>query len=166
MTLTTYTDGSGAYVNGVTPLSAANMNNIRSFLIAAGAMWDSNASWNGSGVLTSSGQTVNGAATLNGMLALKDPGTAQTLSNGSTITLPAGPWIKVTCAAAVTGIIMTVGTVAGQTVFLCNESTAGSLTFATGATSHVTQGTNVACNVGRMLVMIWDGTGWIASASA
>jgi hypothetical protein len=165
LTLTVYSDASGAWVNGTTPVSAANMNAIRNFLIAAGAMWDSNASWNGSGVLTSLGQVVNGPTTINGTLGLKDPGTAQTLSNGSTITV-SSPWIKVTCAAAVTGIIMPVGSFAGQVVYLCNESTAGSLTFATGATSHVTQGTNVACNVGRLLVMIWDGSGWIASASA
>lgn len=49
MTLTTYTDTSGVFVNGVTPLSAANLNSVRSFLIAAGAMWDSNISADGSG---------------------------------------------------------------------------------------------------------------------
>lgn len=51
MTLTTYSDP-GAWVNGTTPLDATHMNGIRSFLIATGAMWDSNASWDGNGKLT------------------------------------------------------------------------------------------------------------------
>lgn len=59
MALTTYSDVSGSFVNGVTPVSAANMNPIRSFLIATGAMWDSNSSWDGGGVHTLVAHKVN-----------------------------------------------------------------------------------------------------------
>ncbi|SRR6266568_989 len=70
MGLTTYVDGSGAYVNNVTPLSAANMNNIRNFLIAAGAMWDSNVSYDGNGMQTVINQKINTAGVvLNGSTA-------------------------------------------------------------------------------------------------
>lgn len=61
MTLTTYSD-TGAWVNGTTPVNATNMNAIRSFLIATGAMWDSNASWDGNGLLTLLGLKVNPTA--------------------------------------------------------------------------------------------------------
>ncbi|MGH2478111.1 MAG: hypothetical protein ACRDHW_00430 [Ktedonobacteraceae bacterium] len=62
MALTTYTDTSGLWVNGSTPVNAANMNAMRAFLIAAGAMWDSNAAWDGSGRLnaTTASTTING----------------------------------------------------------------------------------------------------------
>lgn len=50
MTYTTYTDSSGAYVNGTTPLSAQNMNNFRSFCLAG--WFDSLITSNGSGALT------------------------------------------------------------------------------------------------------------------
>lgn len=62
MTLTTYTDASGLWVNGTTPLDAANMNAIRSFLTASGAMWDSNVSWDGNGRLNAgtAGNSVTG----------------------------------------------------------------------------------------------------------
>ena len=63
MTLTTYVDASGNWVNGVTPLSAPNMNAIRNFLIATGAMWDSNASWDGNGVQTLLGAKINAPGT-------------------------------------------------------------------------------------------------------
>lgn len=63
MTLTTYTDTTGGFVNGTTPLNATNMNAIRSFLIATGAMWDSNASWDGNGIQTLLGLKVNPTGT-------------------------------------------------------------------------------------------------------
>lgn len=59
MALTTYTDTSGPWVNGVTPLSAANLNAMRAFLIASGAMWDSNISVDGSGMQTVLSQRIN-----------------------------------------------------------------------------------------------------------
>lgn len=59
MALTTYVDTSGAFTNGVTPLSAANMNPIRNFLTATGAMWDSNISADGNGVQTLVAHKVN-----------------------------------------------------------------------------------------------------------
>lgn len=62
MAVTTYADSSGAYVNGSTALSAQHMNDIRNFLIAAGAMWDSNSSWDGNGILTLLGLKVNPTA--------------------------------------------------------------------------------------------------------
>lgn len=124
-------------------------------MLAAG-WFDSAITSNGSGVLTTLGLVVNGT------IVLQNPASAQTLTNGSTITIP-GPYIKVTESGAVTGIIMTAGATPGQLVYLYNSGT-GSLTFAASG-SNMRNGSNVTVNGGRILTMIWDGGQWGESAN-
>jgi hypothetical protein len=153
--MTLYTP-SGPWVNGGAPaISAAFLTALEQWLAYAA---DSNITSDGTGKLTTIGNI------LNGMLVLQSPST-QTLSNGNTITLPAGAYVKVTCGSNVTGIIMTSGSVAGQLIFLYNVSSAGSITFAASG-SNVRGGSNVSANGGRLLIMIWDGTSqWAPSAN-
>lgn len=152
MTLTTYSD-TGVWVNGTTPVNATNMNAIRSFLIATGAMWDSNATWDGNGLLTLVSLAFSGA----GKIVMPSPST-QSLSTGNTITIP-GPFIRVTTSGNVTGIIMTAGSTTNQVVLLYQSSSAGTVTFA-AASSNVRNGSNVILNVGRLYLAIWDGSNW------
>ena len=141
----------------MTALSAANMNAIRTFLLAG--WFDSLITSDGSGVLTVAGLTTGSSR-----IKLADPGTAQTLVTGNTITISA-PWIKLNTAGNVSGIIMPLGSVSGQLVFLNNQSSAGSVTFAASG-SNVRNGSNVVIGVGRICTMIYDGTGSVWHASA
>lgn len=160
MTLTTYSDTTGGWVNGTTPVNATNMNAIRSFLIATGAMWDSNATWDGNGLLTLISLAFSGA----GKIVMPTPST-QSLSTGNTITIP-GPFVRVTTSGNVTGIIMTAGTTAHQMIFLYQSSSAGTVTFA-ASSSNVRNGSNVILGTGRLYTAVWDATGsaWAFSAN-
>lgn len=64
MTYTTYSDTSGVWVNGTTPVNAANMNAIRSFLLAG--WFDSAITSDGSGHLTASSFTTPGNILMGG----------------------------------------------------------------------------------------------------
>lgn len=152
MTYTTFTPDPGAFVNGVSPLSAAVMNAFRTFCLAG--WFDSLITSDGSGVLTVAGLTTGSSR-----IKLADPGTAQTLVTGNTITISA-PWVKLNCAGNVSGIIMPLGSVSGQLVFVNNQSSAGSITFAVSG-SNVRNGSNVVISIGRIMGMIYDGTGTV-----
>lgn len=76
-------------------------------------------------------------------------------SNGQTITLPTGINKVVTSNGALTGIIMTAGTVDGQIVNLINAST-GTIAFDTAATSNVADGATTTVAANRAVTMIWD----------
>jgi parallel beta-helix repeat protein len=75
-------------------------------------------------------------------------GSAQALSNGSTVVINGGvtnanafDLIRLSAAAAVTGVILPVGTYAGQEVVLINESAAANtITMAAAGTSNVADG--------------------------
>jgi hypothetical protein len=105
-----------------------------------------------SGIVTLIGLILSGS----GKIVLPNPGTAQSLTNGSTITI-SGPRVKVTNSAAVTGIIMTAGTTEGQTIFLYNQGS-NSITFAASG-SNVRNGSNIILSGGHTCIMIWDASG-------
>jgi len=165
MTYTTYSDTTApnGFVNGVTPLSATNMEAFRDFCKAG--WFDSQITSNGSGVETVVGLVAGTSGlTENGPLLLPYP-SVQTLSNNSTITLNTGPLIVVTTSANVTGIIMSAGATAGQVVFVYNNASAGTVTFAASG-SRVRNGSNITIGVGRICVAIWDGSNWATADCA
>lgn len=149
MSLVQYTKV-GPFVNSGPPGIDQNFLNALETFCAAG-WFDSAITSNGSGVLTMLGLV------LNGPLDLQYPASAQTLTNGATITIP-GPIITVTESGAVTGIIMTTGTTPGQCVLLYNSGS-NNLTFAASG-SHMRNGSNVTVSGGRLLLMLWDGSNW------
>lgn len=79
----------------------------------------------------------------------------QTLTNDATITLPSGINKVVDSAGAVTGIILAAGSEDGQIVNIINAS-ANTVTFATGATSNVADGTSAVIAANRAISLIWD----------
>lgn len=80
------------------------------------------------------------------------------LATGGTIAI-AGPVTTVTPTAAVTGVILTSGTTAGQVQMVLNTS-AFSVTFAAVATSHVADGTSDVIAATTAREFIWNGTSW------
>lgn len=88
------------------------------------------------------------------------PATAQNLSTGNTITLPTTSRTKRLTATggAVTGIILTAGTVDGQELVLINAESSNSITFATAATSNVSNGTSCVIAALKALKLVWDAT--------
>jgi len=83
---------------------------------------------------------------------------SSSLATGGTIAIT-NPVTIVAPTAAVTGVILTSGTVTGQTQTVLNNS-AYSITFAAVSTSHVADGTSdvIAANTARSF--IWSGTSW------
>lgn len=72
---------------------------------------------------------------------------------------------RVTPAAAITGVILAVGTVDGQEITIQNEGAAGSnINFATDATSNVSNGLSVFINSGEAMRFVWGATAtrWFA----
>lgn len=86
--------------------------------------------------------------------------TAQVLSNGNTITLPANTSVvRVNPGAAVTGIILPTGTINGQIIVVINiAAAADTVTFAAAATSHVADGVAAVITGPAMKVFVWDTT--------
>lgn len=86
------------------------------------------------------------------------PATAQNLATGNTITLPTGGDTKPLTATggAVTGIILTAGTVDGQKLTLFNKEASNSITFAAAGTSNVADGTSAVIAALRAMTLIWD----------
>jgi hypothetical protein len=86
--------------------------------------------------------------------------TVQNLTNSATITLPTGGRNKRLSASggAVTGIILTAGSYDGQEVVLWNIETTNTITFATGATSNVADGTSAVIGALRAVKFFWDAT--------
>jgi hypothetical protein len=143
----------GPFTDGTAPgVSAEFLNPVEDTLVALNsAATDSNISA-ASGILTLIGLVLSGS----GKIVLPNPGTAQSLTNGSTITI-SGPRVKVTSSGAITGVIMTAGTTDGQTIFLYNQGS-NTITFAVSG-SNVRNGGNVNMSGGRTFIMIWDASG-------
>lgn len=156
MSKTTYTSVGPFVDNGAPGIDHNFLNGLEAF--CASGWFDSAITSNGSGILATLGNVIDGQITLG------FPGSAQTLTNGSTITLTQ-PVTRVTNSGNVTGIIMTAGSVAGQLILLYNASGTGLMTFAASG-SNVRQGNNVSIAVGRSCWMLWDGSAWTPTAGA
>ena len=103
---------------------------------------------------------VQGDATLTGMQGLQNPSITFAIATGSTIQNQWYGFIRMTVAAASTGVIMAAGTFDGQPVTLRNVSAANSVTFAAAGTSLMARG------VGEVIAPLTDATyHWDATAS-
>lgn len=145
----------GPFADGGAPgISAEFINPVETFLASINsAATDANISANGSGLLTLIGLVFG----TGGKIQMPNP-SAQALTNGNTISIP-GPFIKVTTAGNVTGIILTAGSVTNQIILLYQSSSAGTVTFAASG-SNVRNGSNVILGVGRLYLAVWDGSSW------
>lgn len=109
------------------------------------------------------GTTTGGTAGVIGAIVLGGPvrspvTSAQTLSNGNTITLPTtGKNKLLSNAGAVTGILMTAGRFDGEEVTLIN-TTANSITFAAVGTSLVANGTSAVIAANTRMTLVYDAT--------
>ena len=85
-------------------------------------------------------------------------GTVQTLATGNTITTPANTGVvRVTAAAAVTGIIIGAGTNPGQRLTVIHEgAAANTVTFAASGTSNVADGASDAITGPSARTFVWD----------
>lgn len=85
-------------------------------------------------------------------------GTVQTLSTGNTITVAAGQsCVRVTAGAAVTGIILAAGTLAGQLLTVIHEgAAANTITFAASGTSNVADGASDVITGPSARTFVWD----------
>jgi hypothetical protein len=103
---------------------------------------------------------VQGDSTLTGMQGLQNPSITFAISTGSTIQNQWYGFIRMTVAAASTGVIMAAGSFDGQPVTLRNVSAANSVTFAAAGTSLMAQG------VLEVIAPLTDATyHWDAAAS-
>jgi hypothetical protein len=84
------------------------------------------------------------------------------LATGGTIAITSAAMV-VAPASAVTGVIMTSGTKAGQAVVVINTSSF-SITFAAVATSHVADGTSDIIVALTAREFIWGGTSWFRTS--
>lgn len=90
---------------------------------------------------------------------------AATVAGSGTITV-SSEWHRVTTAGAVTGIILSAGTVHGQKLTITLDKDAGgTLTFAAAGTSRVGTGTSCVIAVGGLKTFRWDNTDLIWAAS-
>lgn len=91
---------------------------------------------------------------------LKSPVTAsQSIADNGTITLPTTGFNKLiatSTAANKTGVILTAGTIDGQTICLINTTAANSITFAAAGTSNVADGTSAVIPALRAMIFTWD----------
>lgn len=87
----------------------------------------------------------------------------QTVTNGSTLTVNStNQGNQLAATAGASGLIMPMGSFAGQTVIFFNQSAFG-LTFAVHGTSNVINGTGVTIQPFKAQIMIWnpaDGNQW------
>lgn len=85
-------------------------------------------------------------------------GTVQTLVTGNTITTPASIGVvRVTAAAAVTGIILPAGSNAGQNITVIHEGASGNtITFAAAGTSNVADGASDTITGPSARTFVWD----------
>lgn len=85
-------------------------------------------------------------------------GTVQTLSTGNTITQVSGQGVaRVTAGAAVTGIILAVGTIPGQRLTVIHEgAAANTITFAASGTSNVADGVSDVITGPSARTFVWD----------
>lgn len=115
------------------------------------------------GIFTGSSSALRVKITGIGNLAYKPSIASAVLTNGATITTAGERVSRVSPAAAVTGIIMQSGTEDGQLCTVVNESTtANSVTFAGGPTSHVAEGAAavIAGFKNKTFVWVTASTAW------
>ena len=83
-------------------------------------------------------------------------GTVVTLITGNTI-VTNNPVVRVTAAAAVTGIIVTPGTVPGQILTIIHEgAAANTITMAAAGTSNVANGVSCIITGPAQKILVWD----------
>lgn len=113
-------------------------------------------STNGAGVITVAGIINSGNSSSGSVTWATTGATQQTVATGNTITITASTVLqKITTGGAVTGVILTAGTVDGQVVAIENNS-ANSVTFAAVGTSNVADGTSAVIAANRTTIFIWD----------
>lgn len=93
-----------------------------------------------------------------GLAPTQATGTVQTLANTNTVTVGQNQSVvRVTAAGAVTGIILTAGTQAGQLLYVIHEgSAANTLTMAASGTSNVAAGTTCVLSGLAAHIFVWD----------
>ncbi len=108
------------------------------------------------GAIASDG--VNGNLTLGLLIVAQKGGTVTTLTNGNTITPPVNQGVvRVTAAAAVTGIIIAAGTTGGQKITVIHEgAAANTITFAASGTSNVADGASDVITGPSARTYVWD----------
>lgn len=150
MSYTTYTSTGSFNPGGPPGISSAFLNAVETFLAAG--WFDSSITSNHSGVLTVLGLV------LNGVLNQQYPGSAQTLSNNSAITLPSGSIKTVTASSAVTGITVPNGVTAGDLLIIVNTGGTGNTVSFAG--SNIRDNGNVSINAGHIGFFLWGGANW------
>lgn len=100
----------------------------------------------------------NGVTSIGTLVEGQVTGTVQTLTNGSTVTVPTGKsQVRVTAAAAVTGIILPVGSLGGQSLTVIHEgAAANTITMAASGTSNVADGTSDVITGPSARCFVWD----------
>ncbi len=101
-----------------------------------------------------------GNITSNGWLSIGQSASAAVVASSGTIATANIGVARVAPSSAVTGVILAVGTQAGQEVWVYNENTtiANSVTFATSGTSHVAGGVSDIIYGGQARKYVWDGS--------
>ena len=109
------------------------------------------------GAITSDG-TGLGNLSVGSIAEAQAGGTVQTLSTGNTITTKSGQGqVRVTAAAAVTGIILGVGVTPGQQLTVYHEgAAANTITFAASGTSNVADGASDVITGPSARIFKWD----------
>ncbi len=115
-------------------------------------------STDGAGNILATSVVVTGTSAF-GAVQVTSTSSSQTLVNGSTITVPANTGaVLITCAAAVTGIIMPTLTLTDDQELWVINTGANNATFAAAGTSHVADGVADTITGGVAAKMIWDHT--------
>ncbi len=101
-------------------------------------------------------QTISEIGQFDSLGLTQTPGTVVTITNGNTI--PTGIAVaRVTAGGAVTGVILTPGVRAGQTVVILHEgAAANTITMAAAGTSNVAAGATNSCSGLAAHWYIWD----------
>lgn len=98
-----------------------------------------------------------GNATVGTLATSQQTGVVTTLANGNTLTPGSTGVLRVTAAAAVTGLILAAGARAGQQVTVVHEGVAANtLTFAASGTSNVADGTSDVITGPSARAFVWD----------
>lgn len=102
---------------------------------------------------------VNGNFTAGNYSGSQQTGTVTTLSTGNTITPGNLDSVRVTAAAAITGVILAAGTKAGQEITVIHEgAAANTITFAAAGTSNVSDGVSDVITGPTSRSFKWDAT--------
>lgn len=101
--------------------------------------------------------TVNQVGQVNQLATLQQTGTVTTLATGNTINVNQLGVVRVTAAAAVTGIILQAGVKPGQQVIVIHEgAAANTITFAASGTSNVADGVSAVITGPSQKMFVWD----------